>query len=74
MKETTYPSWAMGYAMKILAFDEAEGCGSRVAKTAFELFKKRQEANLPGSPETDWKKAEQIVQKEYAGEILRRLA
>jgi len=74
MKEATCPSWAFGFAAKPLAFDEARGCDSRVARTAYELFQKRQRAGLPGTPEDDWQKAENIVRLKFAREAARRLA
>jgi hypothetical protein len=74
MKEAAYPAWAMGFATKLLAYDEAEGCGSRVAKTAYELFQKRRQMGLPGTPDDDWKEAENIVRLRFAREAARRLA
>ena len=74
MKENTCPSWAYGFAMKVLAFDEAEGENSRVARTAYKLSQKRQTKGLSGTPEDDWKEAERIVQESFAREIARRLA
>jgi hypothetical protein len=74
VKENTCPSWAFGFATRLLAYDEYEGCSGRVARTAFILSEKRRQNNLPGSPEDDWKKAEEKVLKALAKEAARRLA
>ena len=74
MKETACPSWALGFATRLLAYDEAEGCSCRVARTAYELSQKRQAKGLPGTPEDDWKEAEKIVQEAFAREAAGRLA
>jgi hypothetical protein len=74
VKESNCPSWALGFATRLLAYDEVEGCDSRVAKTAYKLSQKRQAKSLPGTPEDDWKEAERIVQERFAREVIRRLA
>ena len=71
-KEANYPSGIWGFAMRILAYDEAER-GGRVARTAFKLFEKRKEQNLPGSAEEDWAKAKEIVGRRIALEVERRM-
>ena len=72
MKEAIFPPGVWGFAMRILAYDEAER-GGRVATKAHELFEKRQKQNLPGSAEEDWRKAEEIVGRHLAREVERRM-
>jgi len=57
--------------MRILAYDESER-GGRVARTAFKLFEKRKQQNLPGSAEEDWARAEEIVGRRIAREVEKR--
>ncbi len=72
MKEAAFPSEILGFAGKVLAFSKAEPGGGRVAATAYELFEKRQRLGLPGTPEEDWVKAEEIVTKKIVREVIRR--
>jgi hypothetical protein len=74
MKEKSLPPGIEGFTQKLLAFDRLEGDQSKVARTAFALSQKRANLGLPGCPEGDWKKAEEIVRLRFAREVMRRLA
>jgi hypothetical protein len=74
MKENVYQSGAWGFSLRLLAYDEAEGCKSQVAQTAFQLSKRRERLGYPVAPVEDWENAEIIVRRRFAREITRRLA
>jgi len=67
-------SGAMSFAQKLLAWDEAEGVDSHVAKTAYLISRRRGRYGISGNPDTDWKLAEEIVKRRFAREVSRRLA
>jgi hypothetical protein len=47
MKETVFPPGVIGFAMKVLASDEAQREGSRVAEEAYKLYEERSKKELP---------------------------
>ena len=72
--EREIPEGAKGFAVRLLAADEAEGCYSRVARMAFRLSQRRTKNGISGSPDTDWKLAEKLVARRFAREVTRKLA
>jgi hypothetical protein len=74
MKEKVYSPGVIGFATRLLAYDEYEGCGGRVAQMAFVLSEKRRQKGLPGTPEDDWREAEHKVLKTLAREVAQKLA
>lgn len=74
MTERIYPESAIGFAKRLLAYDEYQGRDSRVAKTAYELYQKRVADHAPGSSQEDWKKAEEIVMEDFAREVVKKAA
>jgi hypothetical protein len=71
MKEKL-PLGINGLIKKRLAWDEAQGNQSMVARVAYQIFQERRKEGLPGTPESDWETAEKIVEDRFAKELIRR--
>jgi hypothetical protein len=68
------PSWVRDFAWKLVAIEEASGLDNLIQTTAYEYYKKREELNIPGSPDMDWRLAEEVVWEKYTQEVYERLA
>lgn len=68
------PGGAEGYVEKRLSWEKYLGCDSEVAIEAYKIYLKRASTGAKGSQEQDWQKAEEIVRKRFANELLESIA